>query len=486
MQVRLAPKNEEEDINDDDEVEHMQGEPLWVTWLASDFDSGIRDVRICIDLVGASSSCLQNDTAVKTLDGSSSTASFRDDGLLVTRDGNKTLYHVRLLATNGAGIPSREVSSKQFIVLRANVAGVVKDGREEEDGDFSKDKTSIAATFSDFSSDACGIVGYEWGIGTAPFATDVMPYTDYGLVVDDDGNGFAQAHIMQFEGQQYYSTVRARTGHGCSEEYIVSSSDGFVLDTTPPTANFHFHSRELTSQEVVYQTETDMILIGWSVLDPSGINETLLTRDMFSSSSSLDAAPAESTNFTLKSPPVSGDSVFSALTVTDKAGNQAVLPVPTVTLDFLPPALQGLKCTDAVSTLSNMITCSWATVDEPHSALESVQFGLGSGPSVPNLYNFTTVPLERNTWQLDIRDITTESYVSQIFVIVRVTNAAGLKAEDQVTVIYDRTPPSVGKVSIVTSPREGFHDVEQQCQTAVDYVEVLVADVEDTETDIDR
>nr|KAG5704401.1 hypothetical protein BaRGS_031107 [Batillaria attramentaria] len=81
---------------------------------------------------------------------------------------------------------------------------------EDEDIDFSHDKASIALTFSGFSSDACGIVGYEWGIGTTPFATDVMPYTDFGLVVDDEGNGFAQAHIMQFERTdllQHYGVV---------------------------------------------------------------------------------------------------------------------------------------------------------------------------------------------------------------------------------------------------------------------------------------
>ena len=63
-------------------------------------------------------------------------------------------------------------------------------------------RSSLAMTFSGFSSEACGIVDYQWGVGSSPFATDVLAYSSHGLVMLNDDVGFAQAHIMLFEGQK--------------------------------------------------------------------------------------------------------------------------------------------------------------------------------------------------------------------------------------------------------------------------------------------
>ena len=84
----------------------MEGEPLWVTWTIQDPESGVVDTRLCIDVVGSSESCLASDSAVRSVDGSTFTTSFTDEDLLVTSDANKTLYQVRLVAKNGAGVQS--------------------------------------------------------------------------------------------------------------------------------------------------------------------------------------------------------------------------------------------------------------------------------------------------------------------------------------------------------------------------------------------
>nr|KAG5694401.1 hypothetical protein BaRGS_002255 [Batillaria attramentaria] len=182
----------------------------------------------------------------------------------------KVLYRVYVQVVNGAGAYSNATFSNPFIVLERNIAGPVLDGRgPDDDDDFSSDKASVAVTFSGFSSKACGIQGYEWGIGTRPSTTDVMPFTRFGLVVDDLGRGFAQVDIMQFEGQTYYSTVRAKTGHNCYEEYIVGSSDGFTVDTTPPVVKFYLDTHEVSSHQAVYQTKGDVLSVVWDVEDTS-------------------------------------------------------------------------------------------------------------------------------------------------------------------------------------------------------------------------
>ena len=487
LQVQLAGLGEEEEVNDDDEVELADGEPLRVTWSPHDGESGIQTTVLCVGPAG-SSECLSSLPDVQTIDGSlPSTISFKDGNLTVSSSENKTLYQVYLVATNRAGLQSDLAASKPFLVLKANVAGVVLDGRDSEDVDFSHDIASIAITFSGFSSEACGLVGYEWGVGTSPFATDVLPYTDYGLVVDEAGHGFAQTHIMQFEGQKYYSTVRAKTGHSCHEEYVVSSSDGFTVDTTPPAISYRVGARHVTSQEVVYQSAGDHLAVSWRVDDAGGVNETRLITDIFGSnpqSSEVDAVPTEPVK--ISTTPSAGDSVYSALFVRDNAGNDMTSFLPLVTFDFTPPDFLGLSCTPVVSLLSALLTCTWDTVDESHSALSTIHIGLGSGPSVANLMNMTSLPPYTRRWSVSVHGVIISSDSPVFYVIARAGNAAGLTSEVPVRIVIDTSPPIVGDVRIVTSPRAGFHDTELMCQTSDDYIEVLVTETSDRESNVKR
>ncbi|KAK7493720.1 hypothetical protein BaRGS_00015049 [Batillaria attramentaria] len=478
-----AKISKEEELDDDGVVELVQGEPLWVTWLPLDPQSEIGKTELCITTYG-SLDCLSADQSLKTVYGSPFATTLNDTDLQVSRGEDEHLYVLYLVVYNGADIKSSVVQSKPFKLLRRNVPGVILDGREEEDIDFSDDKASIAITFSGFSSDGYGIVGYEWAIGTQPFSSDVMPYTSHGLVVDDEGNGIAQAHIMQFEGQSYYSTVRAKTGRIKFEEYIVSSSDGFMVDTTAPSVTFHIGTQDVSPNEVVYQTENDKLILGWHISDSSGINKTLITTNAFDTPPQFLEAPAESSGFDILPRASCGDTLLPVLVITDNAGNEVRSPLPPVTVDSTPPELRDLQCTEVISTADSVITCTWLAVEETHSALARIEIGLGNGPAVPNLLNFTSVPLYSRQWSEDAEDFIKTSAFTELFVIVRAVNSAGLHNETSVKIVNDATPPSLTSVSIVTSPRPGYHDEEQKCQTSQDYIELLLHDAKDKESGI--
>ncbi|KAK7496755.1 hypothetical protein BaRGS_00011964, partial [Batillaria attramentaria] len=484
LKVSLARLGEAEELNDDYQVEQVEGEPLWVTWTPHDTESGIEESQICIGLAGTND-CIS--TFTRTVKGLLCSTSFDVKDLQVSAGDDRVLYQAYIVVTNGAGVRSGLVASKQFLVLKANVAGVVLDGRRLKDVDFFHDAASIAITFHGFSSEACGIVGYEWGVGTSPFATDILPYSDFGLVVDDHGNGFAQAHITQVERQTYFSTVRAITGHSCHEEYIVSSSDGLTLDTTPPSVTFNMGARQMTSDEVVYQTVGNTLQIAWKAEDDSGVNETVLTLGLFEDNPmKIRVAPVPSEPIVLDTVRQSGDSIYSSIAVSDNAGNDAVLPLPLVTFDFSPPVLVDMKCTDVVSTVASVLACNWLSVKEEHGELSEIKFGLGSGHSVPNLLNFTSVPRHSQRWSVDTDFIISSENVKEIYVIVSVADATGFKTELPIKVTVDVSPPMVDAVRVVTSPRPGYHDEEQQCQTSQDYIEVLLQGLEDTESAVAR
>ncbi|KAK7460764.1 hypothetical protein BaRGS_00038811, partial [Batillaria attramentaria] len=490
LQITLARPGEVEELNDKNEVELVDKEPIWVTWKPRDVQSGIKETRLCIGLA-ASANCITSDTDVRKIGGSLPfTTSFHDMNLTVTTDEDqKVLYQVYIVVINGAGASSTVAASKPFYVLKANVPGVVLDGREATDVDFSNDKASIAITFSGFSSAACGITGYEWGVGTQPFITDVMPYTHFGLVVDEQGRGFAQAHIKQFEGQTYYSTVRARTGHNCHEEYIVSSSNGFALDTQAPVVKFTFDKYLVTSNQAVYQTTGSDLAVEWDAEDSSGVNRTQLVLNVFDTSErqSFPVASISADPFRFAVRHSSGDSVYSALLATDKAGNEFTSLLPVVTYDFFPPTFLELDCTRIVSVISSLISCSWVSVKEAESGVSSIELGLGRGRSDANLLNFSFVPVDRREWTFDVKDLIRVSNISELYVLARASNGAGLNNDVLSTafrVFIDATPPSLTSVSIVTSPAQGFHETEQRCQTSQDYIEIVLEGESDTESKI--
>lgn len=155
----------------------------------------------------------------------------------------------------------------------ANVPGQVWDGRDVfQDAAFQHDVTSLAMSFSGFASEACGIVGYEWAVGSQPFLSDVMPFTEFGIVMANSSAGFAQAHLELEEGATYHVTVRAVTGDGCHEEAILSCSDGLTVSSTPPAVAAFTETGasvdDVSTGHVVYQGVADSVDATWNVTDP--------------------------------------------------------------------------------------------------------------------------------------------------------------------------------------------------------------------------
>lgn len=412
---------------------------------------------------------------------------------------------IKAVALNGAGIRSNVATSKSITVLPGNTAGTILDGRSDEDEDYSNDRSTIAASFTGFSSVACGIVGYEWGAGTSPFATDILPYSEFGLVVQDEdlGSGTLQGNLMLFEGVTYYVTVRARTGPNCYEPYIVSASDGITIDTTPPSVDFWVieadeyvgstalpltqSARQLTSNDVVYQTQGDRLAVGWRVSDSSGVNMTELSTDTWGSNAEFRAVGAISTvRYPLDIQALSGESVLSTLVAVDGAGNEMMTWLPLVTVDVSVPSFVNLTCTEVVSSIASLVKCSWLTVDEFHSSLETIEFGVGSGPSFPDLLNMTSVPVYSQDWKFDVDDLNISPDAMVFYVIARAANGAGLKSEVQIPIRRDFSPPNFEGVFIVTSAKSGLHVTEQKCQTSQEYMEVLVTGVSDSQSGVQR
>ncbi|XP_033747032.1 uncharacterized protein LOC117332256 [Pecten maximus] len=485
--VHIGLPMEDEEIDEFDRVLHVDPNVLTVSWVGQDPESGINKVYLGI---GTSPGDLSTTGDFLEFKGTENILTVTDLELETFSESNIE-YYVSVKITNHAGCESNIVSSKAFIVLKANVPGQIFDGRQESiDEDYTIDRASLAVTFAGFQSEACDIRKYEWAIGSDAYKSDILPYTGYGLMVHNSSHGQAQIHMDFIEGETYYVTVRAQPGHSCHEEYIVSSSDGIKLDTSAP--EIHYIGPEVGdihyvhSENVFYQSNVDSLNIVWNVSDDSGL-------EMMSVSAGslpfLTDIIATETVETMGTPagflsPESGVSTFLTLGVKDPASNYKVISIDPVIADISPPTVRSLECTEAISLDRSVVACSWEFVVEDESVVEFVTINVFTPHS--------KLPIERNLphgrreCAIDLADFIRETSTKEISVHLTVSNVLHQNTTYVRSVKVDDSPPSSANVKVVTKISRDEITVHQRCQIPQTFVEVLVEDVKDEETDIEE
>ncbi|XP_052219885.1 uncharacterized protein LOC127837088 [Dreissena polymorpha] len=485
--VKVGLPTEDEEV-DQGQVLHNDPYGIRLSWSSRDSESGISKYEVAIGT---------NDNKEKILPftdyGTDTTAYISNIFLEPYTNAStnaSTLYVVTVKASNGAELVSDMGVSKEIKVQRANIPGVVFDGRSLfEDESFTTDHTSIAASFYGFESESCDIINYDWAIGTTEFGTDILTYTNYGLVMLNDTHGQCQIHTELFEDVTYYITVRAVTG--CHEEYIVSSSDGITLDRVAPKAIFRVETSNDTivyiQDNVIYQSVTDSIAIVGNISDNHEIQSLEWGLGSLPSLADIRQFTHDLTSLTSVASLVPGDSVFVTLNAVDKAGNHKLESSFAVIADTTAPEMIDLECTQFISVRKSIITCSWSTIVENESILKATTISMGSTQADFDILDSFVV--HRNTYSFT-RDL--YNHISQfrnttfMFITVTVWNVVGHKTIYGREVIVDRTAPLADRLDVLTSTSQGTPvERNQKCQLPRGYVEVKLINVVDEETPID-
>lgn len=136
-------------------------------------------------------------------------------------------FYVTARAMNGAGLLSEPLISSKIKVLRANVAGVVTVGHSGVgiNGKFQAEDDTITLKFDGFSSELCGLLYYEWAVGTNFAGDQIQEFSTAGVVMGEDGSGVSQTLIPLDLGVMVYTQVRAITA--CSSGIGQSTIDSF-------------------------------------------------------------------------------------------------------------------------------------------------------------------------------------------------------------------------------------------------------------------
>lgn len=404
------------------------------------------------------------------------------------------VYRIHVIVENGAGINSTVNREKTVYIMKKNVPGVVYDGREHlKDKDFTSDKTSIAMSFIGFESESCNIVQYEWAVGYQPLVYDVLPFTDYGIVMLNDSFGQGQISVQLYEDSTYYITVRARTGYNCKVgQYILSTSDGIKLDTTPPQVRMtEFGERKITHEitsYTLYQDHTHTPAFRWNSSDSSGIKKSWWSvgslpsiDDIYKKSfSDKNFIPAGTMSFS------NGQTYYLNIGVVDKAGNEIVITSPSITVDTTAPTIQNYMCTPFISERRSLIKCNWDMIQDQESMITKLLVGVGKNETTPDISDYHEIPIQKRSWIRDVYARIKSNSVEKVFVIIKLVNGAELITAQPFEILVDRTPPVKGKVEIITSLDLKSPPKEQKCQIPQTYIEARTFDWIDRESGILR
>ena len=257
--------------------------------------------------------------------------------------GNET-YFVSIRVTNSAGLHRTDCSPRMLVVLGKLSAGVVSDGTvtSPNDIDFQLDDKAIWAHWRGFKDPVFGISRYDWCI------TDLPPNQSKS---ESCAWPFMEVHHLKTKacrfhnltlshGKKYYVTVKAENKRG---DTIMSSSDGVVIDRTPPVAK-SIQISPSSGKETLFITLPCAPVVTWSIDDPeSGIShflvsvgsfpfqsDLLATKHVDSLSRSLDL---DQVNFTINE----SSMFYVTVTGVNMVGLEVVLTSQQVIVDWTPP-----------------------------------------------------------------------------------------------------------------------------------------------------
>ncbi|XP_063447918.1 uncharacterized protein LOC134727466 [Mytilus trossulus] len=479
------------EISDDKRfIEHDDQHSITLTLKSYDFQSSIIKSYVAI---GTS----YGDTSITNgfLEFGAEPKVILNDLNLKPATGNDSVYYyVQVKVENGAGMFSEIKNlSLPIKVLKDNIPGKVFDGRSDlEDADFTIDRTSVGMSFVGFESVQCSIVGYEWAIGSQPFYYDVLPFTRYGIVLVNDTHGRGQIHTELYEGSTYYITVRAQTGHLCKEKYILSCSNGFSLDTTPPDIRMISFGKEKINPETIttslYQNRTDSLDFRWESKDAFGVVKNWWSIGSLPGKHDIHPVTVTKDNY-IPAGSVSfkhGQTFFLNTGAIDKAGNQRVVSSPSITVDTTLPEILDLRCTGHISVLRSLVDCKWEMIREYESTIKNFTVGVGSEETKTDISLFHKQDTNKRSWTRDLLTRIKKNNLTEIYIIFKLENVLGMAKTLPYKVIVDRSIPIGGKVDIVTSIDLDEPIIKQYCQIPLSFIEFTVNGWQDENSGIER
>ena len=319
--------------------------------------------------------------------------------------GNNT-YFVCVRVTNGAGLQKTDCSAGMLIILGQLSAGVVNDGpiTSADDIDFQLDDKAIWAHWNGFKDPVYDILRYDWCImnqTTSLSGSDICKWSF--MEVEHLKTSASRFHNLTLShGSRYFVTVKAENTRG---DTIMSSSDGVVIDRTPPIGKAIKISPS-SGKNTLFITSPSALIVTWSIDDPeSGISH--FTIDIGSFPFQNDLLSIQQVNSLIRSIDLhlenftvyEGLTFFVTITGVNMLGLATSLVSQQVVIDWTPPSV-GLivdgKLTNQLSQTFNYsddqrekttLFCHWSRFQDSESDVIEYRWCVGTSQGKKCFYS---------------------------------------------------------------------------------------------------
>lgn len=306
-----------------------------------------------------------------------------------------------------------------------------------DDGKYSTSQSDLHASWSSTDPES-GISRYEYAIGTAPGAQDVLPFTDAGAATEVTRTGLSLAN-----GLKHYFSVRATNGAGLLSD--VGTSDGIIVDYTPPAT-------PIVSDDGEYSTEKSTLHASWSSVDPeSGVSRyeyaigtTVGGQDVVSFTDAGTATQITRADLAL----VDGTRYYFSVRASNNAG--LVSPAGSsdgIMVDSTPPQTPVVIDDGAFTSVSDTLHFGYGSGDV-ESGVNRYEYSIGTALGLTDVLGWQNAGLVKEQTISGFHLAQGVTY----YVNVRAYNRAGLWSDGYSNgILVDLTPPLAPSIEILSA-----------------------------------
>ena len=416
---------------------------LSVNWAGfSDAHSGLRRYDWAVMPLGTSPS----NSDFKTMPGSHLRTSATFKNLALTQG---KAYQVIIRAYNGAKLHKDAPSVIIIPDATPPSQGNVYDGATSGvDIDYQADVKHVYGSWTKFPEPHTGVKQYYFAVGSCIPGNYHVTGNTFLKVNPPQATTFMLTNITLVNGQQYCIKIKAENRAGLISSEV--STDGFVVDVTPPSLQNAQVRDGSSGSDIDYQDNTTALSAEWNgFADPeSGIQyyEYGISRNR---GGAVDVSPFQNaglnTSSTVNGLSLADDVYYFTVCAVNFAGLRDCMSSDGVLIDFSPPnhgvVHDGVIEPDLQyqSSLSDM-AANWEGVWDLESGIEKFEWSIGTSVSdKTSVQDYTDVGLSTHVRS---QGVLTLQSGTKYYVHLKVTNQAGAVRElVSDGVIADATPP---------------------------------------------
>jgi hypothetical protein len=381
---------------------------------------------------------------------------------------NNTGYRLTIRGINNAGLHTDITSPLIIFIGETPGLGTVSDGQDlSTDIDYLTNKYEVYATWQGFETPDVKIRAYYFAIGSCTRGNYHVTNNQFIPVTPLTATSFGMQGLRLVNGQIYCVKIKAENLAGVESD--IASSDGFILDVSPPVLKNALVFDGQGNDDIDHQFSRTQLSATWTGIQDheSGIKnfEVAVSRNR--------AAQPDVTKFidvghnmssTITGLCLNNEVYYIILCTINNAGLKSCLASDGVLIDPTPPTTgivhDGILEPDICYQSSvDKLSANWERIWDLESRVERFEWGIGEEKE-DLVQDFVSVGLQTHVTSKKILDL---KHGHNYTVFLRVYNRAGvLKELSSNGVIIDSSPPVPREIIPRLSPTEWHFSKETE------------------------